>query len=205
MPISIVINRNRTPSMYIGYGLYFYFSGLSLRRTSQILSSHFIKRNHVSIWNWIQKYKPQRISSKKKKFEEFVVGETLLKIGSELVWLWVAIEPANKEILSISISKERNMFVAERFLSGLLEEHGEHPVSTDGGTWYPQACRFLRMGRHIHSTHEKSIIERTMQYIKDRTECFDDYFPCKKKKCKLKHVINWLNLFADFHNKELNP
>ncbi|MBA3978291.1 MAG: hypothetical protein H0X50_08890 [Nitrosopumilus sp.] len=78
-------SRNRTPSMYIGYGLYFYFSGLSLRRTSQILSSHFIKRNHVSIWNWIQKYKPQRISSKKKKFEEFVVDETLLKIGSELV------------------------------------------------------------------------------------------------------------------------
>ncbi len=191
--------------MYIGYGLYFYFSGLSLRRTSQILSSHFIKRNHVSIWNWIQKYKPQRISSKKKKFEEFVVDETLLKIGSELVWLWVAIEPANKEILSISISKERNMFVAERFLSGLLEEHGEHPVSTDGGTGYPQACRFLRVEHHIHSPYEKSIIERTMQYIKDRTECFDDYFPCKKKKCKLKHVINWLNLFADFHNRELKP
>jgi len=191
--------------MYIGYGVYFYFSGLSLRRTSQILSSHFIKRNHVSIWNWIQKYKPQRISSKKKKFEEFVVDETLLKIGSELVWLWVAIEPANKEILSISISKERNMFVAERFLSGLLEEHGEHPVSTDGRTWYPQACRFLRVEHHIHSPYEKSIIERTMQYIKDRTECFDDYFPCKKKKCKLKHVINWLNLFADFHNRELKP
>ena len=191
--------------MYIGYGLYFYFSGLSLRRTSQILSSHFIKRNHVSVWNWIQKYKPQRISSKKKKFAEFVLDQTLLKIGSELVWLWVAIEPANKEILSVSISKERNMFVAERFLSGLLEEHGEHPVSTDGGTWYPQACRFLRIEHHIHSTYEKSIIERTMQYIKDRTECFDDYFPCKKKKCKLKHVINWLNLFADFHNKELNP
>ena len=205
MPISIVIDRNRTASMYIGYGLYFYFSGLSLRRTSQILSSHFIKRNHVSVWNWIQKYKPQRISSKKKKFAEFVLDQTLLKIGSELVWLWVAIEPANKEILSVSISKERNMFVAERFLSGLLEEHGEHPVSTDGGTWYPQACRFLRIEHHIHSTYEKSIIERTMQYIKDRTECFDDYFPCKKKKCKLKHVINWLNLFADFHNKELNP
>jgi putative transposase len=50
------------------------------------------------------------------------------------------------------------------------------------------------------------LIERTMQYIKDRTEeCFDDYFPCrKKKKCKLKHVINWLNLFIDYHNKEIN-
>ena len=131
--------RNRTPSQYIGYGLYFYFSGLSLRRAFDRLSSYFIKRNHVSVWNWIQKYKPQRISSKKTKFEGFAVDEALLKIGSELVWPWVAIEPANKEILSVGISRERNMLVAKRFLSGLLEEHGEHPVSADGGTWYPQA------------------------------------------------------------------
>ena len=203
MHISIVIGRNRTPSAYIGYGLYLYFSGLSLRRASQILSSYFIKRNHVSIWNWIQKYKPKRLSSKKKTVKGFVVDETLLKIGSELIWLWVAIEPTSKEIPSVSISKERNMFVAERFLSDILEEHGERPVSTDGGTWYPQACRFLRVKHHLHSSYEKSIIERTMQYIMDRTECFDDYFPCRRKKCKLKHVINWLKLFSDFHNKEL--
>ena len=80
--------------------------------------------------------------SKKKKVEEFVVDETLLKLVSELVWRGVAIEPANKEILSISISKERNMFMPKRFLSGLLEEHGEHPVLTDGGTWYSQAYSF---------------------------------------------------------------
>ena len=36
---------------------------------------------------------------------------------------------------------------------------------------------------------------------KDRTECFDDYFPCRKEKCKLKHIINWFNLFTDYHNK----
>jgi hypothetical protein len=39
MPISIVSIRNRTPSVSIGYGSCFYFSGLSLIRTSQILSS----------------------------------------------------------------------------------------------------------------------------------------------------------------------
>ena len=50
-----------------------------------------------------------------------------------------------KDILSISISKERNMFVAERFLSNIVHEYGKHPVSTDGGTWYPQACRFLKV------------------------------------------------------------
>jgi putative transposase len=143
--------------------------------------------------------------ARRKKTCEFIVDETLIKAGSEYTWLWVAIEPENKQILALNISKERNMFVAERFISGLVNAYGKHPASTDGGTWYPQACRFLKLDHHIHSPLEKSLMERTMQYIKDRTECFDDYFPCKKKKCKLKHVINWLNLFADFHNKELKP
>jgi putative transposase len=95
------------------------------------------------------------------------------------------------------------MFVAERFISSVIQIHGKHPVSTDGGTWYPQACRFLNLKHHLHSSYEKSIIERTMQFIKDRTECFDDYFPCKKKNCKLMHVQNWLNLFVDHYNKEV--
>jgi putative transposase len=97
------------------------------------------------------------------------------------------------------------MLIAKRFVSKLVNIYGQHPVSTDGGTWYPpQACRFLKLTHHIHSSFEKSIIERAMQYIKDKTECFDDYFPCKiKPKCKLKHVINWFNLFIYFHNKEI--
>ncbi len=59
---------------------------------------------------------------------------------------------------------------------------------------------------YVHSSsYKKSLIERTIQYINDRIkESFDDYFPCKKKKCNLKHVKNWLNLFVDFYNKELN-
>jgi putative transposase len=61
------------------------------------------------------------------------------------------IEPIGKEILSFDISKERNMFVAsERFLSHIIKKYGEHPVSTDGGTWYPQACKFLNLNHHIH-------------------------------------------------------
>ena len=132
--------RNRTPSKYIGYGLYLYFLGLSTRNVTKALSFlHIVKRSHVSIWNWIQKYKPHKISAKRTKTSEFIVDETAIKAGSELIWLWVAIEPENRQILALSITKERNMFVAERFLSGLVKIHGNHPVSTDGGTWYPQA------------------------------------------------------------------
>jgi putative transposase len=42
----------------------------------------------------------------------------------------------------------------------------------------------LKLKHHLHSSYKKSMIERTMQqYIKDRTEGFDNYFPCKKNKC----------------------
>ncbi len=97
--------------------------------------------------------------------------------------------------------------VSERFLSNIVNEYGEHPISTDGGgTWYPQqACKFLKLHHHIHSFYkdEKSIIERTIHYIKDRIETFDDYFPRKKNKCKLNHLKQWFNLFIDKYNKEI--
>ena len=157
----------------------------------------------MSIWNWIQKYKPQQLLSRKRRVLEYIVDETMLKVGTQLIWLWVAIEPENREILAVTVSKERNMLSAERFITRIVKIRGKYPVSTDGGTWYPMACRFLKLKHHLHSSLEKSLIERTMQYIKDRTECFDDYFPCRKENCKLKHVRNWLNLFVKYHNNEL--
>jgi hypothetical protein len=70
---------------------------------------------------------------------------------------------------------------------------------------YPQACNFLKITHHhLHSAYEKSIIiERTIQYIKDRTEMFVDdyYFPCRKDNCKLMHVTNWLKLFVDMYKQ----
>ena len=57
------------------------------------------------------------------------------------------------------------MFVAERFIANLVKNHGKHPVSIDGGTWYPPTCKFLKLKHHTHSSFEKSIIERTMHSI----------------------------------------
>ncbi|MGZ5509108.1 MAG: hypothetical protein ACXWFC_01355 [Nitrososphaeraceae archaeon] len=36
----------------------------------------------------------------------------------------------------------------------------------------------MYLKNRLHSPLEKSLIERMMQYFKDRTECFDDYYPC---------------------------
>jgi putative transposase len=129
--------RSRTPSKYIYYALYLYFSGLlSLRKTSEYHLLPFVKRNHVSIWNWIQHYRPKKILQRKRrrKVQEFIIvdDKTLLKVGSQYVWVWVAIEPLAKVILGIRISFERTMLlVAERFLKALVIEYGKHPLSTD--------------------------------------------------------------------------
>jgi putative transposase len=197
--------RNRTPPEHIAHGLYLYYLVLSTRSVAKALSFlHIVRRSPCCSWKWIQKYLHQRISSRRKRVAEFIVDEAAIKAGSEYMWLWVAIEPKDRRILAPTTSKERNMFVAERFIEGLVKVHGKHPVSTDGGTWYPQAHKFLKLRHHIHSPFEKSVIERTMQHIKDRTECFDDYFPCNRKRgCNFLHVKKWLGLFATMHNREI--
>src|SRR5690242_20256830 len=68
-------SRNRTPLQIIGYGLYLYFLGLSFRNTAKALSFlKIIKISHVSIWHWIQKYKPKRFLTR--EIKEYIVDET---------------------------------------------------------------------------------------------------------------------------------
>lgn len=101
-----MIIRNKTPSEYVYYGLHLYYSGLFLRKASERLSI-VVKQNHVTLWNWIQKFQPKKIFSKSKSILEFIVDETLFKVGPDYVWLWVAmIESTNRQILALSISKE---------------------------------------------------------------------------------------------------
>ncbi len=91
-----MIRTNRTSSKDIGYGLYLYFLNLSTRKVARALYFlHIVKRSYVAIWKWIQKYKPQKILSRRKKIAEFILDETQVKVGSGYSWIWVAIEPKN--------------------------------------------------------------------------------------------------------------
>jgi putative transposase len=98
-----------------------------------------------------------------------MVDEILLKIGSELIWLLVTIGSKNKEILGMSISKERNMTVIEHILYNQSEEYDKQLASTDGCYRVSSNLRVFNLKHHIHPSYKKSIIEKTMQYIKDRT------------------------------------
>ena len=89
--------------------------------------------------------KPTKLWKKRRKVSGFLVDETLIKVGRELVWLWIAIEPIEKVILDIRISFERSIYLLLNGSSELIRKYGKYPVSTDDddddddndGTGYP--------------------------------------------------------------------
>ena len=193
------MNRNRTDQAIIRYALYLYFSSRSLRLAAKCLES-IIKRSHVAIWKWVQKYANclvDRFGTDRRQVKQLFVDETLLKIDGQNYWLWIAYEPNLDACLMMHLSRERTIFVCYRFFKQLRDRYGKKPVFTDGALWYNTACRWLRLKHQIYGIKRKNAMERFIQYLKDRTECFDDHFPCRKKKenCDMQHVWNWLKLF----------
>src|SRR5919197_3097870 len=195
-----LVERKRTSTELVMYALYLYFLGLSFRNTSKALEPFREKRSHVSVWDWVQRFNPKIIYSRKRRVTAFVIDETMIQIGGNEAWLWIAIEPIRSTVLGVYLSRHRNMLVAESFLSSLIEIYGRHTVYSDGGTWYPEACSSLGLKHRLHTSFEKSLIERTIQYFKDRTEHFDDYYPCIRFACDLSHVYKWLGLFVFMRN-----
>ncbi|OLE43277.1 MAG: hypothetical protein AUF73_02770 [Thaumarchaeota archaeon 13_1_20CM_2_39_11] len=198
-----LFERERTSAEVVMYALYLYFLGLSFRNTSKALEPFDEKRSYVAVWKWVQKFNPKRVYCCK-RVPAFLIDETMIQIGSSNeAWLWIAVEPIHRQILGVHISRHRNMIVAESFLRSLIKNYGKHTVYTDGGSWYHEACVSLGLKHRLHSSYEKSIVERAIEYFKDRTETFDDYYPCMRSGwllCNLLHVYKWLSLFVFMHN-----
>ncbi|MFB5600232.1 MAG: DDE-type integrase/transposase/recombinase [Nitrososphaeraceae archaeon] len=198
--MKIKFERNKTSNYIVMYSLYLYFLGLSLRDTSKALTIfREDKRSYVSVWNWIQRFGYCQIY-KRKRVTAFIIDETVIHIGSQHFWLWICIEPIHSLVLGIYISEERNMLVAEKFIRSLVQKYGKHTVYTDGGTWYDEACNVIGLKHYLHSSIQKSLMERVNQYLKARIENFDDYYPCIKEECNLFHVYNWIQFFVSMYN-----
>jgi putative transposase len=166
---------------------------------------NIVKRSHVVIWKWIQRYLPKRISSQSNKIDEFIVDETIIKVGSQLIWLRVAIEPKNGQILIQSLSQERNMFVAACFLSQALFKivKSIQFLQMEALGSIAACYKFMKLNHPAHSPDEKRVIEMTILYVKDSTENFDGYFflATTGKNSVIFHIKNWLALYVNMHNK----
>jgi transposase-like protein len=83
-------------------------------------------------------FNPKDVFPNKKKsriIAAFIIDETLIQIGAtDDAWLWVTVvESIHNRILGVSISKHRNMLVAETFLKSLVNLYGKPIVYSDDG------------------------------------------------------------------------
>ena len=93
----ITQTRKRTPIALILYALYLYFSSLSLRRICHVLEP-IIKRSHVAIWKWIQKYSfvLDSFDVDKHDVNYIFINEAEINFSGKL---WGAYEPPLKSFL----------------------------------------------------------------------------------------------------------
>ncbi|HEY6534253.1 MAG TPA: hypothetical protein VIY08_00360 [Candidatus Nitrosocosmicus sp.] len=68
----------------------------------------------------------------------------------------VAMGPKEKEILFFRISKERTMFIAERYLSGLYKNMEFILFQQTETLCIYKQCKLLDLNHHIHPKFEKS-------------------------------------------------
>ena len=198
--MNIRFERNKTSTVIVMYSLYLYFLGLCLRNTSKaLIIFKDDKRSYVSVWNWIQRFGSCNIY-KRKRVSAFIIDETVIQVGNQHFWLWFCIEPIHNSVLGIYISKERNMLVAEKFIKSLVTNMENILFILMVVHGIDEACNVFRLKHYLHSPLEKSLMERVNQYFKDRTESFDDYYPCMQNECNLFHVYNWIQFFVSMYN-----
>jgi len=93
-----------------------------------------------------------------------------------------------------------NSFQAEKFIKKLRIKHGVRIIYTDNASFYHLACKWARIEHRIYGNKLDNLIEKFIQIIKDRIECFDDYFPCLEEECDYEHIIKWIESFKIDYN-----
>ncbi|NAY82126.1 MAG: hypothetical protein GU362_04510 [Thaumarchaeota archaeon] len=88
---------------------------MSLRKASHVLEP-IIKRSHVAIWKWIQKYSfvLDSFDVDKHEVNSIFIDRTEINFRGKL---WVAYEPQLKAFLSFYISWHQNSLDAYYFIS----------------------------------------------------------------------------------------
>ncbi|MEM2897297.1 MAG: DDE-type integrase/transposase/recombinase [Candidatus Bathyarchaeia archaeon] len=97
--------------------------------------------------------------------ECILIDEAQIKIGDKEAWVWLAFEPYRKAFLGFHISFTRNSLDAWIFLKRLRRRYGFKPIYTNGGSWYPLACKWARLRRYRYSKEWQNLMERAIQAL----------------------------------------
>ncbi len=81
------------------------------------------------------------------------------RIGFYYIWLWVTMKPKLEEMSVLSISKESNKFIVDKFFLGSVRKLAKYLVYIDDGTYniVSSILQFLKVDdqTEIHSNYKK--------------------------------------------------
>jgi transposase-like protein len=137
------IQRERTPQQAVEFGIQMHLAGLSLSNTVSVLEGLGVKRVRSTIHNWVHKadLQPDNGGSP----NQVAVDETMIRFNGRWYWLYMAVDPDNKDILYTKLQPTRNHYTAKDFMLELIEKHDldESLLLVDGLASLHQACRII--------------------------------------------------------------
>jgi transposase-like protein len=181
--------RERTPFILIVYGAYIYFRSYSSRAASDILS-FIICRSHTSILSWFRSLCflfPDKCIRRNARV--LLVDDTRIKIGSRERVLYIAFKPYLRRIVCMMTFDVANILTSIIFIKRVKAICGSNIIIlTDGAPYYRASCRILNLRHGVYSLEVRNLMERIIEYVKDRTRLFDNYIPCIKDECDGEHA-----------------
>jgi hypothetical protein len=61
-------------------------------------------------------------------------------------------------------------------------------ILADGSPYYKASCRILNLRHGLYSLEIRNLMERIIEYVKDKTKLFDNYIPCINDGCDEEHA-----------------
>lgn len=182
--------RERTDRQFVELAILLYDYGVSFRKVAQVLKWIGVKRSHVAIWTWIQKF-GQRLDEAGRRLAAdlpavVLLDETAITQDGEEFTLFAAVNPETRHLLHAAVAPSRNYLTTWRFLEELGELYGRVPpiVVTDRASYGPV---FTTLGiTHIVRRHS----------IRNRIERWIDTFYASFTGHTVETTNNWLRQFA---------
>jgi transposase-like protein len=142
-----------------------------------------------------------------------LIDDARVEVGGRELVLYVAFEPRLRRIVYMRFFEAANILTAPPFMKKVKALYrSKMKVLTDGAQYYRTACKFLGLERDVYGLRLGNLMERIVQYVKDRTKGFDDYIPCRREGCDKRHAhmllssigytINEVYLSEGFNLKE---
>jgi IS6 family transposase len=147
--------------------------GLSCRDVEELLAERGIAVDHVSVYQWAQRFTPLLIEAARPcrhiPGDRWLVDETYVKVSGRWVYLYRAIDQFG-QVIDVLVAEKRDLAATRRFFTRALE-YGPSPteVNTDRTPTYPRVLdELLPAACHVTEQYTNNPIEADHGRLKSR-------------------------------------